>query len=118
MDQIIKEVIAGIQKKAIDKGAENMVKRTLMRCEAGTARRLKMKKRRKGGENGTTWQHSWMKSNNWRTSWNKEGWKEALGSFEVIRRVPELVVHERMSQGKKVKGRKEEKKSGWSMEEV
>ena len=38
---------------------------------------------------------------------------------EVLQKVPELVVHERMSQGKGVKGRKEKKKAlGWSMEEM
>ena len=39
--------------------------------------------------------------------------------FEVMRRVPELVVHERISQGKRVKALKEKKKaSGWSLEEM
>ena len=34
----------------------------------------------KAGEKETRWQHSGMKSKNWRRSWNKEGWKEAPGS--------------------------------------
>ena len=39
--------------------------------------------------------------------------------LEVVRKVPELVVHERMSQCKGVKGFKEKRKvSGWSMEEM
>ena len=39
--------------------------------------------------------------------------------LEVVRKVPGLVVHERMSQGKGVKGFKEKKNvSGWSVEEV
>ena len=39
--------------------------------------------------------------------------------LEVMRKVPELVVHERMSQGKGVKGRKEKKKvPGQSVEEM
>ena len=39
--------------------------------------------------------------------------------FEVMQNVPELLVHERMSQGIGVKGIKEKKKvSGWSMEEM
>ena len=38
---------------------------------------------------------------------------------EVLQKVPELVVHERMSQGKGVKGRNEKKNVlGWSMEEM
>ena len=37
--------------------------------------------------------------------------------FEVMQNVPELLVHERMSQGIGVKGNKEKKKvSVWSME--
>ena len=39
--------------------------------------------------------------------------------LEVMQNVPELVVHERMSQGKGVKGLKEKKKvPGWSVEEM
>ena len=41
------------------------------------------------------------------------------GSSFHMRKVPDLVVHLRMSQGKGVKGLKEKKKvSGWSMEEM
>ena len=44
---------------------------------------------------------------------------EGSSFLEVMRKVPELVVHERMSQGKGVKGFKEKRKvSGWSMEEM
>ena len=78
-----------------------------------------MMKKRKAGEKGTKWQHSGMKSKNRRRSWNKEGWKEAPLQLEVMRKVPDIVVHERMSQGKGVKGFKEKKKvSGWSLEEM
>ena len=41
--------------------------------------------------------------------------------LEVMQKVSEPVVHERMSQGKGVKGRKEKKKKkvpGWSIEEM
>ena len=39
--------------------------------------------------------------------------------LEVMQKVPEPVVHERMSQGKGVKGLKEKKKvPGWSVEEM
>ena len=38
---------------------------------------------------------------------------------EVMQKVPELVVHERMSQGKKARGIEEKKKvKGWSTEEI
>ena len=48
-------------------------------CEIGTAHKSKMKKRRRVGKKGR-WQHSGMKSKNWRRPWNEEGWKEALCS--------------------------------------
>ena len=52
-------------------------------------------------------------------SWNEEGWKEALFQLEVMQKVPELVVHDRMSQGKGVKDVKEKKKVPvWSTEEM
>ena len=99
-----------------------MVKRMTYKdqlSEAGTAHRLKMKKKRKAGEKGTKWQHSGMKSKNWRRSWNKEGWKKAPGSRRSCEKVPELVVQERVSQGKGVKGLKEKKKvQGWSIDEM
>ena len=39
--------------------------------------------------------------------------------LEVMRKAPELVVHERLSQGKGVKGPKEKKKvPGWSIDEI
>ena len=77
-----------------------------------------MKKRRKAGEKGTKWQHSGIKSEKWTRSWSKEGWKEAPCSWRSCEKVPELVVHERMSRGKGVKGFKEKRKvSGWPMEE-
>ena len=48
--------------------------------------------------------------------------KELTGNslkLEVMQKVPELVVHERMSQGKRVKGLKEKMKvPGWSMDEM
>ena len=47
-------------------------------CEAGIVRKSKMKKRRKAGEQGTRWQGRWDEEQNWRRSWNEEGWKEAL----------------------------------------
>ena len=55
-------------------------------CEAGAAHRLKMKKKRKVGKDGTKWKHSGMKRNNWRRSWNKDGWKEALCSWRLCER--------------------------------
>ena len=46
-------------------------------CEAGIARRLKAKKRRKAGKKGTKWQSSGRRRNKWRIFWNEQGLKEA-----------------------------------------
>ena len=64
------------------------------------SQKAKMKKRKKAGEKGT---------------------RKRIEQLEVMQKVLELVVHERMSQGKGVKGRKEKKKKkvpGWSIEEM
>ena len=87
-------------------------------CEAGIARRLKMKKRKKAGKKRIKWQSNGRRSKNWRESW-KEGQKEALQIWMPCKKVPELVVNERMPQGKRVKSPKEKKKvPGWSIEEM
>ena len=121
-DQIVQEVTTGIQKEDIDESVENKVKRTggcKASCEAGIARRLTMKRRRKAGKKGTTWQRSGMKSKKMEEILEQRVMEGSLLQFEVMRRVPKLVVHERMSQGQRVKGLKEKKKvSGWSMEEM
>ena len=87
--------------------------------EVGIVHKSKMKERRKAGEKGIRWHHSGMKSKNGRTSWNEEGWKRSFLLLHVMQKVLELVVHERMSQGRGVKGLKEKKKvPGWSVEEM
>ena len=49
----------------------------------------------------------------------KEGRQTIFLHTSVMQKVQELVVHERVSQGKGVKGRKEKKKvPGWSIEEM
>ena len=107
-NEIAQEVVAGIKEKA---SAQDDVKVTAQReqwgkvsCEAGIALKSKMKKRRKAGEKGTRWQHGGMKSKSWRRSWNEEGWKETLLQLEIMQQIPEPAVHERMSQGKGLKG--------------
>ena len=71
-------------------------------------------------------EESWQERDKMAAQWDEErkleeileqrGMEGSLGQLEVMRRVPELVVHERMSQGKRVKGLKEKKKvSGWSL---
>ena len=74
-------------------------------------------------------EESWREEDQMAAQWDEEQKLEEIlerrrmegSSFqlEVVREVPELVVHERMSQGKGVKGFKEKKKvPGWSIEEV
>ena len=88
-------------------------------CEAGTAHRLKNEEE----------EESWRQGDQMAAQREQEQKLEDIlkhrrmegGSLqlEVMRKVLELVVHERMSQGKWVKGFKEKKKvSGWSMEEM
>ena len=70
----------------------------------------------------------WQKEDQMEVQWAEdEKLEEVLGrrrtngstlQAEVTQRVPELVVHERMSQGEKVKGAKEKKVKGWSTEEM
>ena len=55
-------------------------------CEAGILIKSKMKKRREAGETRTRWQHSGMKTKNWRLFWKEEGWKEAICSWRSCQR--------------------------------
>ena len=118
--QIVQEVVAGIQERVRGKdGEKNDVKRPVEPCEAGTAHRLKMKKKTKAGEKGIKWQHSGMRGKKLEEILEHRTMEGRSLQWDVIRKVPELVVKERMSQGTRVKGFKEKKKvSGWSMEEM
>ena len=88
-------------------------------CEAGIARKSKMKNRRNAGEKGTRWQHSAMKSKHWEEILERRRMEGSSLKLEVMQMVRELVVHERVTQGKGVKGFKEKKKViGWSTEEM
>ena len=65
-------------------------------------------------------EESWQEKDQLAAQWDEEqkleeilkqsGMEGSLGQFEVMRRVLEPVVHERMSQGERVKGLKEKKK--------
>ena len=83
-------------------------------CEAGIDRRLmKMKKRRKAGKKGTKCRAEWegeQKLEGIVERRRKEG-----SSLKHVKKVPELVVNGRMSQGKRVKSPKEKKVPGWSI---
>ena len=67
-DQIVEEVVAGIQEKVVDEGVKNNVKRLGGQClvRSWDCSRLKMKKRRNAAKKGIRWQRSGMKSPNWR----------------------------------------------------
>ena len=69
---------------------------------------LKMKKRRKAGEKGTTWQYSRGRAKTGETVKQRRIEGDSL-KLEVMRKAPELVVHERMSQGEGVRGFEEKK---------
>ena len=80
----------------------------------GTARKSKTKKRRK--------RKTGEMKNQMKVQWNEEQkLKETLERrrVEVMQKVPEFVVHERMTKGEEVKCTEEKKKvEGWSVEEV
>ena len=53
----------------------------------------------------------WLRMTSWKRFWNQEERKELVSLLaEVLQKVPELVVHERMSQCKKGKGTEENNK--------
>ena len=86
----------------------------------GTARKSNTRKRRKRktGKRRTRWLYNGMRSKSWRRPWNEQGWKGNSLQLDVMQKVPELVVHERMTKGKEVRGTKGKKKvKGWSVEE-
>ena len=66
-NEIIKEVIQGIQKMDVDEGVENEGKRMEGKtsCKDGTAPRLRMK-RRKAGKKATKWQNNGKRSKIWK----------------------------------------------------
>ena len=118
-DQIIKEVIAGTQKKAIDEGTEDKTKRTggqsLM--QSWDCSQIENEEE----------EESWQERDQMAALWDEERKLEEIleqrrmeGSslrLEAMRNVLEIVVHERMSQGIGVKGFEEKNKvSGWSIE--
>ena len=57
----------------------------------------------------TRWKCNGLRMRSCRRVWNEEGWKEVPLQAEVMQKVLELVVHERMPQGKGVKCTKEKK---------
>ena len=78
-----------------------------------------MKKIRKADKKATKWQHSGIQSKKMEEILEQRRMEGSSLRLEAMQRVPEFVVHERMSQGKGMKGFKEKKKvSGWSSEEM
>ena len=67
--QIVQEVVAGTKEKvSVHDGEKDDVKRPVVQSFM------------------TKWQHSGMKSKNWKRSWNNEGWMEAPGSWRLWER--------------------------------
>ena len=87
--------------------------------KGGIARRLRMKKKKKVGKKATKWQDNGKRSNILDDLIERRRMEGSSLKLDVMQKVPELVVNERMSQGKKEKDTKEKKKvPGWSIEEV
>ena len=76
-----------------------------------------MKKKRKAGKKGAKWQHSGMNSKKMEEILEQRRIEGDSLQLEVMRKVLWLVVHERMSQGKGVKGNKEKKNESGKMRE-
>ena len=64
------------------------------------------------GTKEARWKCYGKRMKRWRRMWNEEesGWRFRVGSMNGVQKVPELVVHRRMSHDKKVKGLEEKKK--------
>ena len=111
-DQIIEELITGIQKKAIDEGVKNKVKRkggqSLMRC--WDCLQIENEEEEESWQERDQMAAQWDKEQKMEEILEQKGMEGSPGQLEVVRRVPELVVHDRMSQGKRVKGLKEKMK--------
>ena len=120
-NEIIKEVIKGIQKMDVDKSVENESKRIggqdlMQRWDCSQI---------ENEEEEESWQEGDQMAEQWVEEQHLEGIVERRrteGSslkLNAMQRVPELVVNERMSQGKRVKSLKEKKEvPGWSIEEM
>ena len=88
-------------------------------CEAAIAGRLKMKKRREVGEKGTRWQHSGDEEQQLEGIVGRRRMEGSSLELDAMQKVLELVVNERMSQGKRVTSPKGKKKvPGWSIEQI
>ena len=87
--------------------------------EAGTARKSKTMKRKKrnSGKKEKQMELQWAEDENLEESSEQRIMERCSLQAEVTHKAPEFVVHERMSQRKGVKGKKEKKKvKGWSTE--
>ena len=104
-NEIIKEVIKGIQKMAFEESCKNEGKenwRAKPRTKMGIARRLRLSKKRKAGKKATKWQNHGKRSNTWKTLVERRRMEgKLLEGWMSCTKVPELVVNERMSQGEK-----------------
>ena len=103
--EIVQEVVEGIKEKAsAHEDAKSSVQRTV-------GQSVKQK--------GTRWKCNGSRMKSWKRFLEGRRAEGVSLHAEVWQKVPELVVHERMSQLKKVKGTEENNKvKGWSTEEM
>ena len=124
--EIVQNVFADIEKKAMAQvDVKAIAHSTVGQSVEQSLDCSQIEKRRRGHE-----EEFWQKEDQMEVQWAEDEKLEKVlerrrmeGNSlqaEVMQRVPELVVHERMSQGKKVKGTKEKKKNvkRWSTEEM
>ena len=81
--------------------------------KVGTARKSKTKKRRqrRTGKRSTRWKCSGLRMRSWRRFWKRRRREGSLLQAEVMQKVPELVLPERMAQSEEVRGTKRKEES-------
>ena len=117
--EIAQEVVAGIKEASAQEDAKS--------AQRTDGQRVKRKWDCSQIENEEE-EESWQEWDHMASQWDEE---QKLGEIlerrrmegtslqlDVMQKVPEKVVHERMSQGKGVKGLKEKKVAGWSTAEM
>ena len=113
--EIAQEVVGGIKEKALlHLDAQSQLRKEKpgrVSGTVGTARKSRTKKRMKWKtvKGRTRWKCNGLRMRSWRRSRERRRMEGSSLQAEVMQKVPELVVHERMSQGKGVKCTEEKK---------
>ena len=110
---IIEEVIEGIQKKVIDESAENKEKRTggpdLMR--SWDCSQIENEEEEESGQERNQMAAQWEEEQKLEGIMERRTMEGSSLNLDAMQKVPELVVNERMSQGKRVKSLKVKEES-------